>query len=110
MLTDALRGLSAEQLEALRAKERMVDRYPTLVPHRMAQYDELESLIRTSIAERSGADPETDAFPRLIAGAATAAVKTAIRVWDNTDGEAGAIAELVDQAFLDLEAGLSSED
>lgn len=110
VLTDALRGWSAEQLEALRAKEQMVDRYPALVPHRMAQYDELESLIRTSIAERSGADPETDAFSRLIAGAATAAVKTAIRVWDNTDGGAGSIADLVDQAFLDLEAGLSSED
>ncbi|WP_347754168.1 TetR family transcriptional regulator [Agrococcus sp. ProA11] len=109
VLTAALRGWTQEQLDALRAKEQLVDRYPALVPHRMAQFDELESLIRVAIAERTGVDPETDPHPRLVAGAATAAVRTAIRVWDNTDGAAGTIGDLVDQAFLDLEAGLSSD-
>lgn len=109
VLTQALRGWSKEQLKALKAKEALVAQYPALVPHRMAQYDELEDAIREAIAARTGADPENDPFPRLIAGAATAAVKTAIRVWDNTGGDAGTIADIVDHAFEDLEAGLSPE-
>ena len=109
VLTDAIRGWSKDQLKALKAKEDLVDRYPALLPHRMAQFDELEDAMRIAIAERTEADPETATFPRLIAGAAVTAVKTAIRVWDNTGGDAAAIADLVDQAFVDLEAGLSPE-
>lgn len=109
VLTAAIRGWSKDQLRALKTKEQLVERYPTLLPHRMAQFDELEDAIRTSIARRSDADAETDPFPRLIAGAATSAVKTAVRVWDNTGGDADTIADLVDQAFDDLEAGLSPD-
>ncbi|WP_309105067.1 TetR/AcrR family transcriptional regulator [Microbacterium sp.] len=109
VLTTAIRGWSKEQLQQLREKEALVDRYPTLLPHRMAQFDELEDAIRDAIAARTEADPDTAAFPRLVAGAAATAVKTAIRVWSNTDGDAGSIAELVEQAFEELEAGLSHE-
>lgn len=109
VLTEAIRGWTKEQLKSLKAKEELVERYPALLPHRMAQFDELEEAIRDAVAERSGADLETATFPRLIAGAATSAVKTAINVWDNTGGDADVIADLVDQAFVDLEAGLSPE-
>lgn len=109
VLTGAIRAWTKQQLQSVKAKEAMVAQHPALLPHRMAQWDELENEIREQIAQRTGADPETEALPRLIAGAATAAVKTAIRVWDNTGGDADAIADLVDQAFIDLEAGLSSE-
>lgn len=107
VLTAAIRGWSKEQLAALRDKDELVERYPALMPHRMAQFEELEDAIREAIASRTGADPDTDALPRLIAGAATTAVKTAIRMWDTSGGDANAIADLVDQAFVDLEAGLS---
>lgn len=109
VMTVAIRGWSREQLDALKAKDALVERYPALLPHRMAQFEELEDAISAAVAERSGADPERDALPRLIAGAATTAVKTAIRVWDRTGGDADAIADLVDQAFVDLEAGLTHE-
>ncbi|GEK81005.1 TetR/AcrR family transcriptional regulator [Agrococcus baldri] len=109
VLTGSVRGWSKQQLQALKAKEAMVAEYPALLPHRMAQWDELEDAIREAIAERLEADPETEALPRLIAGAATAAVKTAIRIWDNTGGGADAIADLIDQAFVDLEAGLTTD-
>lgn len=107
VLTAAIRGWSKEQLAALKAKDELIERHPALMPHRMAQFEELEDAIREAIAERTGADPDTDARPRLIAGAATTAVKTAIRMWDASGGGADAIADLVDQAFVELEAGLS---
>lgn len=109
VLTASIRSWSREQIDALKAKDALVERFPALLPHRMAQFEELEDEIRQAIAQRTGADPELDALPRLIAGAATTAVKTAIRVWDKTGGDADVIADLVDQAFIDLEAGLSPD-
>ncbi|MEV7527832.1 TetR family transcriptional regulator [Agrococcus lahaulensis] len=109
VLTASISGWSKEQLKMLKAKEDLVERFPALLPHRMAQYDEFEDAVRLAVAARSGVDPETSAFPRLIAGVAAAAIKTAIRVWVNTDGGASKIADLVEQAFHDLEAGLSPD-
>lgn len=109
VLAETVRGWSEEHLERLRAKEDLIDRYPSLLPHRMAQYDELEDAIRVVVAERTGADAETDAFARMMAGAASAAVKTAIRVWVNTHGDPDDLAVLVEHAFDDLEAGLNTE-
>lgn len=109
VLAETVRGWSKEQLERLRAKEQLVDRSPSLLPHRMAQYDELEDAIRIAVAQRTGADPETDAFSRMMAGAASAAVKTAIRVWVNTEADPEDLSALVERAFDDLESGLSPE-
>lgn len=109
VLTGVIRNWSREQLKALKEKEALVEKYPALLPHRMAQWDALEDAIRIALAERMGVDAETTPFPRLVAGAATTAVKTAIRVWANTGGTAKTIADLVDQAFIDLEAGLSPD-
>lgn len=109
VLAETVRGWSEEQLDRLRAKEELVDRFPALLPHRMAQYDELEDAIRVAVAERTGVDPETDAFARMMAGAASAAVKTAIRVWVNTEAEPSDLATLVEHAFDDLETGLSQD-
>ncbi len=109
VLAETVHGWSQEQLERLRAKEQLIDRYPSLLPHRMAQYDELEDAIRIAVAQRTGADPETDAFSRMMAGAASAAVKTAIRVWVNTEADPEELSTLVEHAFDDLESGLSPE-
>ena len=109
VLAGTVRGWSKEQLQRLHAKEELIDRSPSLLPHRMAQYDELEDAIRVAIAERTGVDPETDPFARMMAGAASAAVKTAIRVWVNTGAEPEQLPELVEHAFDDLESGLSPE-
>lgn len=109
VLAGTVRSWSKEQLERLHAKEELIDRSPSLLPHRMAQYDELEDAIRIAIAERSGVDPETDAFARMMAGAAAAAVKTAIRVWVNSRAANEDLADLVERAFDDLESGLSHD-
>lgn len=109
VLAGTVRGWDKDQLRRLHTKEELIDRSPSLLPHRMAQYDELEDAIRIAVAERTGVDAETDAFARMMAGAASAAVKTAIRVWVNTGAKAEELADLVEHAFDDLESGLSPE-
>lgn len=109
VLAGTVRSWSKEQLQRLHAKEELIDRSPSLLPHRMAQYDELEDAIRVAIAHRTDVDPETDAFARMMAGAASAAVKTAIRVWVNTGAKPEELSDLVEHAFDDLESGLSQE-
>lgn len=109
VLAATVRGWSQEHLDRLRAKEELIDRSPSLLPHRMAQYDELEDAIRVAVAERNGVDPDTDAFARMMAGAASAAVKTAVRVWVNTGAGTEELSVLVEQAFDDLESGLSQD-
>ncbi len=106
VLAGSVRSWSDEHAQRLRAKEQLIDRAPALLPHRMAQYDELEDAIRHAVAKRTGVDPETDAFSRLIAGAASAAVKTAVRMWMNSDAGPDALAALVEQSFDELESGL----
>ncbi|MCR8670699.1 TetR family transcriptional regulator [Agrococcus sp. HG114] len=110
VLVAAMRRMPREDVRALKQREQLVDRYPALQPHRAAQYVDLEDAIRLTVAARAGLDAETDPHPRLVAGAATAAYKTAIRVWVNTKGRGDNIADLMEQAFRDLEAGLSSDD
>lgn len=100
---------SDEDLTVLRAQEDLVARYPALLPHRMAQYDALEDAIRTAVAERTNMHADIDTRPRLIAGVATLAVKTAVRVWSSTDGDAAALARSFEEAFDDLVAGLANE-
>ena len=109
VLTATMRRMTEEEARTLKARERLIDQYPALLPHRAAQYDEFEDAVRVLVAARAGLDAETDPYPRLIAGAATAAMKTAIRVWVNTDGSVEDIADVMEQAFRDLEAGLSPD-
>ncbi|WP_144721043.1 TetR/AcrR family transcriptional regulator [Agrococcus jejuensis] len=109
LLAYAVNAWTPEQLDALRAKERLVDEHPTLLPYRMAQYDALEDAIRVAVAERMGLDAETEAHPRLVAGAAASVVKTAIRVWVRQDGDEPTIGDLVATGFADLETGLAED-
>ncbi|SDH66456.1 TetR/AcrR family transcriptional regulator [Agrococcus jejuensis] len=109
LLVYGVRSWTPEQLEALRIKERLIDAYPTLLPHRMAQYDALEDAIRVAVAERMGLDAETEAHPRLVAGAAASVVKTAVRVWVRQEGDEPTIGDLVAAGFADLETGLTED-
>jgi len=109
LLSAGVRGWTPDEIAALRAKERLIDEHPALLPHRMAQYDGLEDAIRVAIAQRMEVDPETATHPRLVAGAAVSVVKTAIRVWVRQEGDEPSIADMVDSGFDDLEAGLVSD-
>ncbi|WP_404312917.1 TetR/AcrR family transcriptional regulator [Agrococcus terreus] len=106
VIVEAMGAWDDDRLASVREREALIDRFPALLPHRMAQYDALEDAMRRSVAQRAHVDAETETFPRLVAAAAAAAVKTAVRVWVRQDGTTPTLVELVEQAFDELEAGL----
>ena len=110
VLSAALRELPPRVLETIRAKEQLVERFPALLPHRAAQFDALEDSIRYLVAARLGMDAETETYPRLVAGAAAAAMKTAIRVWTQQGGDAEALATVLEKSLREFDAGLPQED
>jgi AcrR family transcriptional regulator len=59
----------------------------------------------TVIAERTGTDPATDLYPKLVAGAVTAAVAVCVEHWLRTEPP-GSVADLLREAFTRLAAGL----
>ncbi|MFC7431452.1 MULTISPECIES: TetR family transcriptional regulator [unclassified Agrococcus] len=109
LMSERVREWTPEQLEALREKERLLEQHPALLPYRMAQYDALEDALRAAIAQRLGVDPEVEAHPRLLAGAAATVLKTAIRIWVLQEGDEPSIGDLVESAFDEIENGLSAE-
>jgi AcrR family transcriptional regulator len=46
---------------------------------------EMQDALATAIAERTGADPRTDMYPQILAGAVTSASQVAIRHWYRAD-------------------------
>jgi AcrR family transcriptional regulator len=48
-------------------------------------HSEMQDALAVAIAERTGADPETDMYPQILAGAVTAASQVAIRHWHRAD-------------------------
>jgi AcrR family transcriptional regulator len=105
-LVTHMRDLSEADARVLRRREELIDRHPALQLQRAAQYDAFEAAVRALVAQRTGLDAEADRYPRLVAGAASTGVKTAMRMWVQGGGGASEIADLIDQAFRDLEAGL----
>lgn len=65
-----------------------------------------EETLAERIAGRLGVGIDTDMRPRLIAGAALAAMRTALRLWV-TDGGRTSLPELVYRAFDTFESGLA---
>lgn len=110
VLAAAVREQPQEVLELVRAKQALVDQYPALLPHRMAQYDAFEDEIRGALAVRLGVDADADAddrpYPRLVAGAAVSALKTAIRLWVQQGGDGEALASLVQESLRQFDQGL----
>ncbi|AEG42905.1 TetR family transcriptional regulator [Isoptericola variabilis] len=102
---ETIGALTPEQLDALRAKERLVGEFPTLLPYRMAQFDAVEGAVRRAVAHRLGVDDDA-AYPRLVAGAAVTAIRTAVRQWVRQGGDADDLAALVEECFVELKAGL----
>lgn len=105
-----IRALTPEQTGAIRATEELVERDPALLPFRMAQFDRFEAVVRRAVARRLGVEDAEAAYPRLVAGAAVSAVRTALRQWMLDErGDAASLASLVEQYLVELAAGLPPE-
>ncbi|WP_413318146.1 TetR/AcrR family transcriptional regulator [Agrococcus sp. 1P02AA] len=108
VLLDEVRSWDASRLQLLRDKEAMLEQYPALVPHRLAQLEQFDGAIRAMIAARTDSDPATDLQAQLIAGAATAALKSSIRLWSVSGGDAADLASLLERSFDALSEGLQA--
>src|SRR6478752_6554817 len=61
--------------------------------------------ISSTMADRTGVDPETDLRPRLIAGAVVVAMRVAVEQWGEGGGH-GDLRDMVERALDLLDGGL----
>jgi AcrR family transcriptional regulator len=109
-VTDFLRRRTPVELEESRGRVRLLEENPSLVPFQVAAYHELEREFRSIIVQRSGSDLSTDMHPWLVASAAMAAARIALRVWAESRADAELLPALVASAFDQIEGGLRLPD
>ena len=84
----------------------LVDSEPRLLAAWVAAWASFEQALVEGVASRLGVDPERDLYPRLVAGVAVAATRTAVVHWNG--GSTARLGELVDDAFRSLGEGLAA--
>jgi AcrR family transcriptional regulator len=89
----AATGIDRERAEAIR----MVASSPALAGEYLKTLADAEGPLARAIAERTGADPQADLYPRVLAAAVTAAVRAATGHW-MANGCAGSLPDLIRQA------------
>jgi AcrR family transcriptional regulator len=97
-------GLIGE-LAKMRQRHELIASSPTLAVQFLAVCEETERLIAEAIAERVGVDVHSDPYPRLQAGVAVLALKSAMESW-HQDPDAVELPELAGQAIDLVRAGL----
>jgi hypothetical protein len=125
LVTDLLRARSDDEapLEALRAaiedsvqsleddpdrwvlRHQLTLRHPELAARYAARLAQVEQDLVVEIARRLDLDPDHDLYPGVVVGAAMAAARMAMTVWQNQD-HASELVALIDRAFDQLESGL----
>jgi AcrR family transcriptional regulator len=108
VLVDLARSQSRQQLRAYVERVQLEDRYPTLRPFRMAQYEQLEEALRGAVAERTGTKVTSDLYPWLVAAAAVNIVKTTTRLWAKPAAARVRLIEKIEDAFDQIAAGLAA--
>jgi AcrR family transcriptional regulator len=115
---DALRVVLAQDSEAMADELRSLGGDPAAWVRRMkvartdphvraahgAQMAMIERAIAEGLAARLGADQETDPYPGVLAAAAVSMVRACLTFWAGTGG-ATPLGQLIDEAFMALEAG-----
>ncbi|MGI5162810.1 TetR family transcriptional regulator [Spirillospora sp. CA-253888] len=97
--------LRPETREETGALLRLVRDHPALFAQHLSGLGEMERRISEVIAARTGTDADRDLYPHLLAGSVGNAMRTATDLW--ASGRTGAdLADLVDEAFARLRAGL----
>jgi hypothetical protein len=68
-------------MHGLRGLVQVIKSHPALVVHNLAVFEEVERLLAEAIADRVGVDAVLHPYPRLLAGVAVLALKTALDRW-----------------------------
>jgi AcrR family transcriptional regulator len=100
----ALNGWLGE-LVRTRQRQQLIAGSPALAAQFLCVCEEAERLMAEAIAERVGVDAHTDPYPRLQAGVAVLALRTAMDAW-HRDPDAADLPELASQAIDLIRAGL----
>jgi AcrR family transcriptional regulator len=87
------------------ARVRLVVTNPALRGEYLKAHQMVECVLAQGIAERIGADPERDLYPRLMAAAVASAVRVAMVYWLNADAETPLLPTLT-EALRQVAAGL----
>lgn len=89
------------------ARARIILSEPSLLARSLELQAEYEDVVARELGKRMGVDPEHDARPRVMAGAAFGALRAAMRAWVASDG-ANDPRTIIAGAFKLLDAGLAS--
>lgn len=90
----AAHGMDADRMAAVQ----LMTSSPALRGEYLKTQVEAEAPLAKAIAERTGADPQADLYPRVLAAAVTAAVRVATGHWKGNGG-AGSLPDLIRQAI-----------
>jgi AcrR family transcriptional regulator len=105
-ITEFLCHRTPEELQKSREMLQMMEDNPSLRPHQVASYDDLERQLQAVLAERTGTDVPTDMYPWLVAASAMATTRIAMRVWAQAGADADALPDIIAAAFDHVATGL----
>lgn len=104
ILPDVLAGVIGDRDDAA-VLMRAVRDNPAMQAQHLVTYQRTGQLLAEVIAERTGTDVERDLAPRLLAAAASLALRTSVELW--VEGATGAaLPDLVRESLAQLRAGL----
>ena len=104
ILPDVLTGVIGDRDDAA-VLMRAVRDNPAMQAQHLVTYQRTGQLLAEVIAERTGTDVERDLAPRLLAAAASLALRTSVELW--VEGATGAaLPDLVRESLAQLRAGL----
>ncbi|MEU4539516.1 TetR family transcriptional regulator [Streptosporangium sp. NPDC023825] len=109
---EALRLMSRVEAERVQQQReqwllrlKVFEQNPSLLPRLVANGTETERAVSAAVARRAGVALDTSGYPELATAVAMAAFRAAMMRWSAADGRP-ALADLVDEAFSQLAAGL----
>jgi AcrR family transcriptional regulator len=101
----AIAADTALRREQVMMRWELMERYPALLPPMSARLEELNKVLASAVAARTGAAPD-DAYPQLMAAVVSAAMRIAVRRWTAGHGD-HSLEHHVDEVFGLLRDGLA---
>ncbi|MER5648273.1 TetR family transcriptional regulator [Streptosporangium sp. NPDC002524] len=109
---EALRLMSRAEAEHVQRRReqwllrlKVFEQNPSLLPRLVASGTETELAVSAAVARRSGVELGTSGYPELVTAVALTAFRAAMMRWSAAGGHP-ALADLVDEAFSQIAAGL----
>lgn len=92
-----------ERREEMLDRHRLITANPSLLPHQLARYSEVERMFTEVMAQRLGVDAAQDLLPALFSSTATGVLRVATERWTVTTDRT--LRSLIDEVFDLIEGG-----